>query len=140
MIPQEINECNIASVVLKEISMLVLLLFLTIPITFMQIQNHSLNSIENLVLILFIFTSLILGFKSWHLHFDALLLKNLAKGKFDTLDIDNAIYRVFGKKIEHKNLNDRIQACYKQISSYCICLILHTFLFVGINLWLLIHL
>ena len=139
MTAQEIKECKIASVFLKEISKLIFLLVITIPVTCLQIQNYLLCLTEKLILVFFIGTSLLISFKSWHFYFDAILFKNLAKKEFDTKDLDSVIYILFRKQLKNKNLNKRIHACYKKTSFYFVILFMHLFLFMGINIWLLFH-
>lgn len=139
MTPKKSKECKIASVFLKEISKLIFLLVLTIPITYLQIRNYSLCLSEKLILVFFVCTSILIVLKSWHLYFDSALLKNLAKGELNTKDLDEIIYILFHKKIKNKNLNKRIQACYKKARLYFITLFMHLFLFMVINLWILFY-
>lgn len=139
MTDQETKECKIASVVLKGISKSVLVLFLTIPITLTQIHDHSLSLIQKSIVLFFICTCLYIAFKSWHLFFDSVLFKNLAREEFDISVIDQAVYPIFNKKIKNKTLNNRIQACYKQVRFYIFILIIHLIFFIEINLWVLFH-
>jgi hypothetical protein len=137
MTEEERRECQVAAVTLQSISKLGLIVFLTIPIVFLLAQNHDLNSLENLLLLFFLFTGLLLGFRAWHIYFDSQLLKNIGTGNFELSDIDKSIYLLFRKKIQNKTLKIRIKSCYKLAKVFFLFLALHLICFLGIFIYFL---
>ncbi|MNL04544.1 hypothetical protein D3C87_1251130 [compost metagenome] len=135
MTEHESKECQITSIALRSISKLGLLVFITTPTVLILIQNHALSLFEKTILSLFISLTFFISYKSWHLYFDAELLKNLATRKIETTDIDNCIYALFGKKIQNETLSARTQSCYKMTRHFFIYLILYVFIFLGIIVW-----
>jgi hypothetical protein len=134
MSEQDYKECQAAAVALKGVSILGVLLFLTIPSAFFMIQNQVLNTFEKGVFVIFLFTGLYFGFRSWHLYFDSLLLKNLGTKKLLLSDVDQIIMSLFRKNIQEKTIQVRIKSCYKLANGFFILLILHLLSYGGIIL------
>jgi hypothetical protein len=125
MSEQECKECQIAAIALKGVSLLGLVLFITIPTTFIMVQNHALVAFEKGVLFFFLLTGLFSGIRFWHLYFDSRLLKHLGDKKMALSDVDQIVLRLFYKSIQDKTVEDRIKSCYKLAKGFFMLLGLH---------------
>lgn len=132
MSEQEHKKCHVASTTLKAISKLGYLTLITTPIIFMLTQNQHLNIFENVTLLFFIITVILIGLRAWHIYFDSILLKNVSDEKFDLPDLDECLYSIFHKKNQNETLGNRIKACYKLARVFFILLFFHLLSFLGI--------
>ena len=136
MTEKEQSDCNSASVALKGISILGLVIFLTIPSVLIVAKYNSL--VENTAILVFIFSGLFLGFRAWHLQFDAKLLKEVAVKNIDLNGLDSVIFNLFQKKMEKKSLEERINSCYKLVKGFLFLFTIHLVLYTALMVYLLI--
>lgn len=127
-----------ASVALKGISILGLLIFITIP-SVLILSNQS-STYENSAILIFIFSGLFVGFRAWHLQYDAKLLKEVANEKLDLSNLDFIILKLFNKKTENKSLEERINSCYKLAQSFLLLIKIHLVFYVVLIVYLLVFL
>lgn len=128
----ERKKSHVASTTLKAISKLGYLTLITTPIIFMLIKNQHLNIFENVTLLFFIISVILIGLRAWHIYFDSILLKNINEEKFDLSDLDECLYSIFHKKNQNKTLGNRIESCYKLARVFFILLFFHLLSFLGI--------
>jgi hypothetical protein len=136
MTEKEQSDCKAASVALKGISVFGLVILLTIPSLLLVAKHNSLA--ENSAILVFIFSGLFLGFRSWHLQFDAKLLNEVAVKTIDLNNLDSLIFKLFQKKIENKSLEERINSCYKLAKGFLVLIKIHLILYVALVSYLLI--
>ncbi|TRX38030.1 hypothetical protein FNW52_03770 [Flavobacterium sp. ZT3R18] len=132
MSEQDCKECQVAAVALKGVSLLGVVLFITIPTTFMMLQNHTLSTFEKGFFMFFLLTGLLFGFRSWHLYFDSRLLKSLGNKKLSLSDVDQIVIRLFRKNIQGKTIQVRIKSCYKLVKGFLVLLVLHLLCYSGV--------
>jgi hypothetical protein len=137
MSEQECNECQVAAVALKGVSFLGVVLFITIPTTFIMLQNHTLNTFEKGFFMFFLLTGFLFGFRSWHLYFDSLLLKNLGNKKLSLSNVDQIVMHLFRKNIQDKTIQVRIKSCYKLVKGFFALLVFHLLCYIGVIVLLL---
>jgi hypothetical protein len=134
MTEQERKNCQKASIYLKKISLLGLVILVTIPVV---LRLFDANSQTTLFLeIAVVFTGLIVLFRGSHLYFDAQLLQKLASGKMDLKAVDKLILKLFNKKIQNKTLEDRITGSHKLTRGFFVFLFIHLLCF-GVFFWIL---
>jgi hypothetical protein len=134
MTEQERKNCEKASIYLKKISLLGLVILVTIPVV---LRLFDANSQTTLFLeIAVVFTGLIVLFRGSHLYFDAQLLQKLASGKMDLKAVDELILKLFNKKIQNKDLEDRITGSHKLTREFFVFLVIHLLCF-GVVFWIL---
>jgi hypothetical protein len=134
MTEQERKNCEKASIYLKKISLLGLVILVTIPVV---IHSFDANSQTTLFLeIAVVFTGLIVLLRGSHLYFDAQLLQKLASGKMDLKAVDELILKLFNKKIQNKDLEDRITGSYQLARGFFVFLVIHLLCF-GVVFWIL---
>lgn len=136
MTEKEQSDCNLASVALKGISVLGLVIFLTIPSVLLIAKYNSL--VENTAILIFIFSGLFLGFRAWHLQFDAKLLKGVAIKTIDLNGLDFVIFNLFEKKMEHKSLEGRVNSCYKLMKGFLFLFKIHLVFYLAFMIYFLI--
>lgn len=135
MTEKEQSDCNSASVALKGISVLGLVIFLTIPSVLIVAKHNSL--VENIAILVFIFSGLFLGFRAWHLQFDAKLLKEVAVKNIDLNGLDSIIFNLFQKKMENKSLEERINSCYELAKGLLLLIKIHLVFYVLLMVFVL---
>lgn len=134
MTEKEQSECKAISVALKGISVLGLVIFVTIPSVLLVAKHHSL--VENAVILVFILSGLFLGFRAWHLQFDAKLFKEMAVKNLDLNDLNLVIFKIFGKKMASKPLQERIISCQKLAKAFLLLLKIHLVFYVLLMVYL----
>ena len=135
MTEKEQSECKATAVALKGISFFGLIVFITIP-TVLMVSKHYLL-LENSLILLFVICGLFLGFRAWHLRFDAKLLEEVANKSFDLNDLDSVIFKLFGKKMGNKSLQERIISCQKLAKEFLLLLKIHLGFYVLLMVFLL---
>lgn len=136
MTEKEQSDCNSMAVALKGISVLGLVIFLTIPSVLLVAKHNSL--VENSAILVFILSGLLLGFRAWHLQFDAKLLKEVAVKTIDLNSLDSVIFNLFQKKMENKSLEERINSCYKLARGFLFLFKIHLVFYLALMIYLLI--
>jgi hypothetical protein len=135
MTEQELKSCKKVFVFLNGISRLGLVVFITLPLPMYLFMNQSQTTF--VFEILFVISGLLVLLRAWHLYFDAQLFKNLSIENLNLEDIDQIILKLFKKQIKNKNLEDRINACYKMVNTFFILIFVHFVFFFGILFWIL---
>jgi len=130
MSEQECKESQIAAIALKGVSLLGVVLLITIPTTFIMVQNHGLNVVQKMIFVLCLLSGFLSGIRSWHLYFDSQLLKNIGDKKMSLSDVDQIVKPLFGKNIQGITIENRIKSCYKLVRGFYTLLCLHLFFFV----------
>jgi hypothetical protein len=131
MTEQDCKDCQVSAVTLKRVSLLGIVLFITIPSTFMTLQNNTFSTFEKILLLIFFLTGFLLAFRSCHLFFDSQLLKNLGTKKMTLTDVDQIVLRIFRKNIQGKTVEVRIKSCNKLVKGFFVLLVLHLLCYVG---------
>lgn len=135
MTEKEQSECKATAVALKGISLLGLIVFITIP-TVLMVSKHYLL-LENSLILLFMIYGLFIGFRAWHLQFDAKLLGEVANKNLDLNDLDSVIFKLFGKKMANKSSQERIISCQKLAKEFLLLLKIHLAFYVLLMVFLL---
>ncbi|HEX8574974.1 MAG TPA: hypothetical protein VF677_01635 [Flavobacterium sp.] len=136
MTEQEQSECSAASVALNGISVFGVIIFLTIPSVLLLSKYCFL--FENIAILVFIFSGLLVGFRAWHLQFDAKLLHQVAIKNLDLKDLDFIIFKLFNKKTGNRSLEARISSCYKLATGFLILIKIHLVFYLVLMAWILI--
>lgn len=135
MTEKEKSECKATAVALKGISLLGLIVFITIPTVLMASKHYLL--LENSLILSFLISGLFIGFRAWHLQFDAKLLEEVADKSLDLNDLDSVIFKLFGKKMESKSLQERMISCQKLAKGFLLLLKIHLVFYVLLMVFLL---
>ncbi|MBC5837409.1 hypothetical protein [Flavobacterium muglaense] len=137
MSDQDCKECLVAAIVLKKVSLLGLLVFITIPTVCIMVQDHAFNTLEEVVFVVFLLTGFLFGLRSGHLNFDSRLLKSLGDRTRSLSDVDQIVMRLFRKNIQGKTIQVRITSCYKLVKGAFVLLVLHLLCYGGLVILLL---
>jgi hypothetical protein len=132
MTEQDCQNCQVAAITLKRISLLGIALFITIPSTFMTLQNNTFSTFEKGLLLTFFLTGLLLAIRTCHLFFDSQLLKNLGNKKMTLTDVDQIVLRIFRKNIQGKTVEVRIKSCNKLVKGFFVLLVMHLLCYIGV--------
>jgi len=136
MTEKEQSDCKAASVALNGLSIFGLIIFLTIPSVL--IVGKHLFLLENIATFVFLLSGLFVGFRAWHLQFDAKLLKEVASKNLNLSDLDSVIFKLFHKKTKNKSLEERINSCYKLAKGFFLLIKIHLAFYVILMAYFLI--
>jgi hypothetical protein len=134
MTEEERENCEKVAVYLKRISLLGLVVFITIPLFFYFLKIS--DQITLVFKVSVVVSGLFLILKSYHLYFDAQLFQKLASGSMGLKDVDELILKLFNKKIQNKDLEDRITGSYQLVRGFVVLFIIHLLCF-GVVFWIL---
>lgn len=137
MTEQERNTCQIASAGLTGFSRLCLVIFITTPSVFILLQGHTFNMFTMILFVLFMLSVAFIAFRSWHIYFDAMLLRSIGQGTAGIGEIDLLLLKFFKKDLQGKPLNERIEACYRLSRGLFMGIGVHLVLYVGMLFFLL---
>lgn len=138
MTEQERNTCQVSSAALTGFSRMCLLIFITTPSVCILIQGCTLSVLTIVLFLLFLLSTLFIAFKSWHIYFDAVLLRSLGHGNAGIKEIDLLLLKLFKKDLDNKPLNDRIEACFRLTKGLIIGMGVHVLFYIGMLYFLLI--
>lgn len=139
MTEQDRNTCQVASAALTGFSRLSLLIFITTPSIFILIQGRVMDVLTIVLLLIFLVSVLFIAFRSWHIYFDALLLRSMGYGNAGIGEVDLLLLTVFKKDLQGKPLQERIEGCYRLSRGLFVGLGIHIVLFVGMLFFLLMR-
>ena len=136
MTDKEQSDCKATAVALKGMSVFGLIIFLTIPSVLILSTRNLL--LENIAILTFIFSGLFIGFRAWHLQFDAKLLDEVALKNLDLNDLDAILFKLFRKKMNNKSLEERMNSCYKLAKRFLLLIKIHLIFYVALMGYFLI--
>lgn len=139
MTEQDRKTCQVASAALTGFSRMSLLIFITTPSIFILITGRVVDTLTIVLLLLFLVSVLFIAFRSWHIYFDALLLRSMGYGNAGIGEVDLLLMTVFKKDLKGKPLQERIEACYSLSRGLFVGLGVHVVLFVGMMFFLLMR-
>jgi len=139
MTEQDRKTCQVTSAALTGFSRMSLLIFITTPSIFILIQGRVVDTLTIVLLLIFLVSVLFIAFRSWHIYFDALLLRSMGYGNAGIGEVDLLLLTVFKKDLKGKPLQERIAACYRLSRGLFVGLGIHVVLFVGMLFFLLMR-
>jgi len=134
----ERNTCQVSSAALTGFSRLCLVIFITTPSVFILLLGHRFNMFTSSVFVLFMMSVAFIAFRSWHIYFDAMLLRSLGHGTAGIGEMDLLLLKFFKKDLQNKLLNDRIEACFRLAKGLFIGIGVHVLFYIGMLYLLLI--
>ena len=135
----EKKSCILISTLLKNISYVGLIVFITIPAFILFLIKNGSTGCLNILILIGIVSGLASFIRAWHLYFDGSIFKTMAEKDVEWNKLDLMLIRIFNKKsISNKTIPDRIDGCYRLIKSFWVILFLHLlFLIVLVGIILL---
>jgi hypothetical protein len=131
MTEQERNTCQVSSAALTGFSRMCLLIFITTPSVCILMQGHVLDACTISLFVLFLLSAFFIAFRSWHIYFDAMLLRSLGHGTAGIGEIDLLLLKLFKKDLHNVPLNDRIEVCFRLTKGLFIGMGVHVLFYIG---------
>lgn len=136
MTDKELSDCKATAIALKGIGVFGLMIFLTIPSVL--ILSNQISLLENIAILTFILSGLLVGFRAWHLQFDGKLLGEIALKNLDLNNLDTIIFKLFNKKMNNKSLEERVNSCHKLAKGFLVLVRIHLIFYVALMIYLFI--